>query len=120
MYAALDCARIVLALPQCLAGIPGIEGGALTQELLGALVPRIGHLQDHVDNLVAARSFAGIHHAALAQPELLIVLGARRDLQQSLAVYGRDFNLGAESRLGNGDRDLQMDVVPDAAEQWML
>ena len=87
------------------------------QQFLGALILHHRRLQHHLDDLIAARVLARVEYAPFAQPELLLVLRARRNLQQRLAVDGRHFDLGAQARFGHSDRHLQLNVVAFAAEQ---
>ena len=83
-------------------GSSGWSLAQLAQQLAGALVARVGRLDDDLDDLVAALVGARVEHALLAQPELLAVLGALRNLQQRPAVDGRHFDLGAQRRFPDG------------------
>src|SRR5579863_1750166 len=97
-----------------------MQGRKLAQQFLGALVLHHGGLDDHLDDLIAASVLAGIEDAALAQPKLLLVLRAGRDLEQRFSVDGRNLDLGSEAGFGDGNRHLQLNVVTFAAEQGMI
>ena len=53
----------------------------------------------HLHDLVAPLVLPRVQNAALAQPELLFVLRALRNLQQRAAIDGGHFDLGAQARL---------------------
>ena len=96
-----------------------MQFGQFAEKFLGFFVAHFGCLQNHLDDLIALRVFARIGDAAVAQAELLVVLRARRNLEQSLAVDRRHFNLGAEARFPDGDRHFHVDVIALAAEDRM-
>ncbi len=90
------------------------------QQFLRPLILHYGSLQHHLYNLIPARVLARIENAALAQPELLLVLRARRNLEQRLAVDGGYFDLGSQSRFRYRDRYFEQNVVALALEQRMI
>ena len=67
--------------------------------------------QPHLDDQVAAAAVARRRHAALAQPEPLSRLRARRHPQPGRAVERRHLDLRAERRLVDRDRHRQVQVV---------
>src|SRR5207248_3548472 len=71
-------------------------------------------------NLVSTRILAGIEHALLAEPELLAILSALRNLEQRLAIDGRHFDFCAETRLrhGDGDRSEERRVGTECRCAW--
>ena len=58
-----------------------MKGGQLAQQLAGPFVVRVGGLDSHFDDLIAALAGARIHNALFAQPEALAVFRALRNLQ---------------------------------------
>src|SRR5882762_7953071 len=121
MYAALDRAfAIALHLaPYFLAWIFRVHLGEFTQQFLGALIMHLGGLDHYFHNLVTALVFARVRDSFFAQAEFLAVLRALRDLEQRPAIDGGHFDLGSESGFGNCHRNLNVDVVALALEEWM-
>src|SRR6185437_8011454 len=94
--------------------------GELAQQLAAAFVLELRHHHLHLDVFVAAHAFVlGGGHAALAHPEALPGLRARRNVQQRLAFDRGYADLGAQRRFGDGEWNLHMDVVRLAREQGM-
>ena len=124
MYAALDFAfAIGPSTPSSRSRRADLRDAACASSrsnLLGAFVLRLRRLDRHFHDLIAALVGARVQHALLAQPELLAVLGALRNLQQRAAVDGRHFDLGAQRRFRHRDRHLDFDIVAVAAEERML
>src|SRR6185437_3211123 len=81
--------------------------GELAQQLAAAFVLELRHHHLHLDVFVAAHAFVlGGGHAALAHPEALPGLRARRNVQQRLAFDRGYADLGAQRRFGDGEWNL--------------
>src|SRR5579875_426220 len=112
--------RFTHVAPHLRAHVFGLHLRQFPQQLPRALIVHIRRAQNHFHNFIAARVLARIQYALLAQPEFLAVLCPLRDLQNRAPVNGRHFDLGAQSRLRNRQRHLDVDVVSIALEEWML
>ena len=90
--------------------------GELPEELL-LLGPEVGgHVDDRSHDEVAARPALEVRHAPPAQPELLARRRAARDHEVLGAVERVELEVGAEGRLGEGDRQLAVEVEAVAGE----
>src|SRR5919201_4664531 len=103
-----------------LARVPVHHGGQLVDDL--ALLARQG--TRHVDLKlvvdVAAAASPEPRRALAAQPLDRAVLCARRHPDPLGAAQGRDLDRGAADRLDDGDRHLDLEVVPLALEHGRL
>src|SRR5579863_10069700 len=118
MYPALRGFAMDLNLgPNLRAGVFGMKLGVLAQQFLGTLVLDLRRVDGDLHDLIAARSGARVRHALLAEPELLAVLGALRNLQEGAAVDGGHLDLGAEARFIDPHRHGDFDIVSVAAEK---
>src|SRR5260370_17877648 len=103
MYAGLDRVLAISInlspqrrVPQSPPGVFGIQLRQLPQDLLGALVLYLRRLNRHFHDLVAAFALARVHHALLAQTELLAIVRALRHLEQRSSVDGGHLDLGPQ------------------------
>src|SRR4051812_11689510 len=92
----------------------------LAQNLASALIPRLRRLDGHFYNLIAALSGTRICHTLFPHTELLPGFGSLRDLQLRPAIDRRDFDLGAQRRLPDRQRHLDLDIVAFPFEEGML
>src|SRR4051794_22005236 len=95
------------------------------RELLDGLLLLRGELVRHLDHepivqVAAAGTGAERRRALAAQALERAVLGAGRHAQALGAVQRRDLDLGPAERLGDGDRDLDLEVVALALEDRRL
>src|SRR4051794_3695750 len=95
------------------------------RELLDGLLLLRGELVRHLDHepivqVTAAGTGAERRRTLAAQALERAVLGAGRHAQALGAVQRRDLDLGAGERLGDGDRDLDLEVVALGLEDRRL
>src|SRR3990172_7533784 len=69
---------------------------------------------------VAALAAAEIRHALAAQPQLLSALRPGSDPQPHRAFEGGQRHLAADHRLGDCQREVEVEVLPLAADPWVL
>src|SRR5262249_5962089 len=69
--------------------------------------------------LIAGATTLHARHAVARQPERPAAAGPRRHLHRDPAAQRRHFYRCAQRRLGCGDRQLQLELVPLALEQGM-
>src|SRR5690348_9455219 len=110
MYAALD---LLLAMvsplhfgPQFGPRILGMDAGKLAKQFARLFVLGLGRLDVDLHDLVAVLVQARVEDALVAQPELLSVVGALRDLEQCAASDGGHLDFGAERRFPHRDGHL--------------
>jgi hypothetical protein len=102
-----------------LAYVFGIDPPELPQQILRSFVEELRQHEAHLDHQIAAPAVPRRRDAALAEPEPLARLRARRNANPCRAVERRHLEFRAERRLVHRHRHDDVQVVTLALEQWM-
>ena len=105
--------------PQPGTGVLRVLLGKLFDQAAAGRVDVFGHDDLEHDEQVAAGLARGRGNTLALEPELEAARAARRDRERLHAVQGGDVDLGPQNRLGDADRNLDLEVLPLALEIGM-